>query len=264
MFFIASKVLGFFLIPSNVLFMLLLVGVALLLARRHRTGKAVIVIATALLGVAAFSPLGLKLTGILESRFSSWDFSRGAPAGFIVLGGAVNPAISAQRRTVSLDGSAERLTIVAELARKYPDARFIYSGGNGGLLGGPAEADYVLPLFESFGIPAGRVTLERQSRTTYENATCSKEIAAPKPGERWVIVTSAAHMPRAVGAFRAAGFDVEAFPVDWQTGTQGAGYVLFGSMSAGLGFTDYAVREFVGLLAYRLSGRSSELFPAPR
>ena len=85
----------------------------------------------------------------------------------------------------------------------------------------------------------------------------------PKSGERWLLVTSAHHMPRSVGIFRGAGFAVEAFPVDYRT--RGAIDLLrpFSTLGDGLRRTDTAMREWVGLAIYRLTGRSDSLFPAP-
>ena len=88
-------------------------------------------------------------------------------------------------------------------------------------------------------------------------------VAAPKSGERWLLVTSGYHMPRSIGAFRKAGFDVEAYPVDYRTGGPGDLLVPFGDVSGGLSRTDTAAREWIGLLMYRLSGQSSALFPGP-
>lgn len=262
MFFAASKLLAFLTSPSNLLIVLIVIGTLLLFTRWIRLARRLLVLATVVILTIGLTPVGSVLLRVLEDRFPAWDPSRGAPTGFIILGGAVDPELSAARHATALGGSAERLTAVAELARRYPAAKFIYSSGSGALFGGLAEADYVLPLFESFAIPTSRITLERDSRNTFENATFSKALAAPKPGERWVIVTSAAHMPRAIGAFRAAGFDVEAYPVDWLTG--GDSTAILPSFLSGLAATDAAAHEFIGLVAYRLSGRSAEFFPAPR
>jgi uncharacterized SAM-binding protein YcdF (DUF218 family) len=125
------------------------------------------------------------------------------------------------------------------------------------------EAPYAARQLEDLGVAAERITAEEQSRNTIENAVFSRLIARPKPGERWLLVTSAYHMPRAMAAFRAAGFAVEAYPVDW--GTRGPADAMrpFALLSDGLHRTDIAVHEWVGLLAYRLSGRTAELFPSP-
>ena len=116
---------------------------------------------------------------------------------------------------------------------------------------------------EALGVAHDRITAEEQSRNTIENAVFSRLIADPKPGERWLLVTSAYHMPRAIAVFRAAGFLVEAYPVDWRTRGPVDAMRLFGSLSEGLGRTDAAIHEWIGLLAYRLAGKTTELFPAP-
>lgn len=263
MFFAVSKIVAFLLIPSNILIALVIVGALLLYTRFFRTSRWLIVLGSVLIVFIGLSPVGPILLGVLENRFPAWDETRGAPTGFIILGGALDPDMSAVRGTPVLDGSAERLTIVAELARRFPTAKVIFSGGSGSLLGGEAEADYVVPLLESFGVAKDRVAIERRSRNTAENAEFSKALAAPKSGERWVVVTSGTHMPRAIGAFRAAGFDVEAYPVDWRTSGAPAAFNINSAFVAGLNNFDAATREFIGLLAYRLTGRSSELLPAP-
>jgi len=120
-----------------------------------------------------------------------------------------------------------------------------------------------LKLLERLGVAPGRVVTEDRSRNTWENAVFSRRIAMPKLGERWLLVTSAYHMPRAVGVFQKAGFVVEAYPVDWRT--RGTRDLLRPSATVGDGLrrTDTAVREWSGLLIYWLSGKSSELFPGP-
>ncbi len=262
MFFVASKVLAFLVVPSNILIGLVIAGALLLYTRYALWGRRLIAAGLALIVIVGVSPVGLALLRVLEDRFQPWSDAGGAPAGFVVLGGALDPVITAARGTPALDGSAERLTIVAALARRYPQARFIYTGGNAGLAGGPAEADYVPALLASFGIARDRVVIEREARNTAENAAFSKALAAPKPGERWALVTSGVHMPRAIATFRAAGFDVEPFPVDWRTAGPQQALGLSPVLTAGLGAFDAAAREFIGLAVYRLTGRSAELLPS--
>ena len=135
-----------------------------------------------------------------------------------MLGGAIAPRLSRRHGEPIIGEDAERIIAIAKLARDYPNARIVYTGGNGTLFGRDgAEADYLQPLLESFGIARARVTLEARSRNTAENAAFSKALLQPKPGERWLLVTSAHHMPRSIGAFRKPGFPVEAYPVDWRT-----------------------------------------------
>jgi len=264
MFFILSKIAGFFAQPSDIAATLAALGVVLLFTRFRRTGRALAALGVLLLLIAGLSPLGNALMLPLEERFPPWDASRGAPAGIIVLCGAIGPEISAERGMTDLNESAERLTATAALAQKYPAARIVYSGGNARLvLTGGIEADYAIDLLESLGVARARVLAERQSRNTIENAEFSRKLAGPKPGERWLLVTSAYHMPRAIGAFRRAGFPVEAYPVDWRTRGPIDLWLPFETVTAGLRRTDTATREWIGLVAYWLTGRSSELFPAP-
>jgi uncharacterized SAM-binding protein YcdF (DUF218 family) len=264
MFFLLSKILGFFALPSNLAATVAAVGVVLLFTRFQRAGRLLATSGVVLLLIAGLSPLGNALIYPLEERFPPWDASRGAPVGIVVLGGAIGPDISAARGTPDLNESAERLTAVADLARKYPSAHIVYSGGNARLmLNGRIEADFAVTLFESFGIPRARIIIERKSRNTIENAIFTKELVDPRPGERWLLVTSAYHMPRAIGVFRQAGFPVEAYPVDWRTRGAIDLALPFDSVTAGLRRTDTAMREWVGLVVYRLTGQSTALFPAP-
>ena len=264
MFFVLAKILGFFALPSNLLISLGVVGVILMATRYARAGRRLAVASIVLIAIAGWSPLGNALILPLEARFPPWDASRGAPAGIISLGGAIDTVVSPARGEVALNEAGERLTAMAELARRYPQAHVVFSGGSGRLIHADAtEAEFAVRVFESFGIEKSRVILESKSRDTEENARFTKELVQPKPDARWLIVTSAHHMPRAVGAFRAAGFPVEAFPVDYRT--RGAIDVLrpFASLGDGLRRTDTAVREWVGLLMYWLTGRTAELLPAP-
>jgi uncharacterized SAM-binding protein YcdF (DUF218 family) len=264
MVFAASKVLGFFALPSNDVLLLGLAGLVLMPTRFARVGRGLVSASIVLLLAFGLFPLGKLLIDPLENRFPPWDAGRGGPDGIVVLGGAIDPEVVAVHGASGLNEAAERITVIAELAHKYPSARILYSGGNGSLTPrGGSEAPIARALFETFDIPASRLILEDQSRNTAENATFSLRLAMPISGERWLLVTSAYHMPRAIGAFHTAGFLVEAYPVDYRTAGTADLWIPFDSMAAGLRRTDTATREWVGLLAYWLMGRSSELFPAP-
>jgi uncharacterized SAM-binding protein YcdF (DUF218 family) len=263
-FFIASKILGFFALPSNLLISIGLVGLILLCTRLTRLASWLVVTSLVLIAVAGLSPLGNALILPLEQRFPPWDASRGPPDGIVVLGGAIAPDVSAARGDVALTGAAERITATVELAHRYPNARIIFSGGSGDLMAHEAlEAPIAVREFEALGIAHDRITAEEQSRNTIENAVFSRLIAQPKPGEHWLLVTSAYHMPRAIAAFRAAGFPIEAYPVDWRTRGPIDAVQPFGSLAIGLRKTDIATHEWIGLVVYRLTGKTAELFPAP-
>jgi uncharacterized SAM-binding protein YcdF (DUF218 family) len=264
MFFILSKVLGFFALPSNLLITIGLGGIALLLTRSRRLASWLVVTSLVLLVLFGLSPLGNALMLPLEERFPPWDASHGAPDGVIVLGGVIAEDVSAARGAVALNESAERVTVAAELARRYPKLRIIFSGGTNALLFDKgAEAGFAVRQLEDLGVARERIVAEEQSRNTVENAVFSRLIANPQPGQRWLLLTSAFHMPRAIAVFRAAGFPVEAYPVDWRTTGPMDLVRPYPSVSEGLRRTDVAVREWIGLLLYRLTGKTAELFPGP-
>src|ERR1700761_521630 len=140
MFFTLSKTLGFFAWPSNLLISIGVVGLVLLCTRWRRLGSWLVVTSLVLVVLAGYSPLGNVLILPLEQRFPPWDPSHGAPDGIVVLGGAIEPHISAARGAVALNDAAERITVTAELARRYPEARIIFSGGSGALFDTLSEA----------------------------------------------------------------------------------------------------------------------------
>ena len=263
MFFVLSKTIGLFAVPSNDLIFIGLIGLVLLCTRFRRLASWLIVTSIVLIAFVGFSPLGRLLILPLEQRFPAWNPSRGPPDGIIVLGGAISPDISLARGVVALGAGAERITYATELARRYPEARIIFSGGTGSLFGGAVEAPYAVKEFEALGIAHDSITAEEQSRNTIENAVFSRLLAQPKPGEHWLLVTSGYHMPRAMAAFRAAGFAVEACPVDWRTRGPIDATELFPSLTAGLGMTDVALHEWIGLIAYRLAVKTDQLLPSP-
>ena len=264
MFFILSKVLGFFALPSNLLITIGLVGIVLLLTRSRRLASWLVVTSLVLLALFGLSPLGNALMLPLEERFPPWDASHGAPDGVIVLGGIIAEDVSAARGATALNEAAERVTVAVELARRYPNLRIIFSGGTNALIfGEEAEAAFAVRQLEALGVPHERIIAEEQSRNTVENAVFSRLIANPQPGQRWLLLTSAFHMPRAIAVFRAAGFPVEAYPVDWRTTGPIDRVRPFPSVSEGLRRTDVAVHEWIGLLLYRLTGKTAELFPGP-
>ena len=264
MFFVLSKTIGFALLPTNFLIGLGFIGAVLLLTRWAWLGRKLVMVATVLLVICGLSPLGYMLLYPLESRFPSWDPARGAPDGIIVLGGSVDTDLSAAHRTPVVAYAADRMLAPADLARRYPNARIVFTGGTSNLVATEArEADYSAPILENLGIPKERIILERDSRNTWENAIFTKQMVAPKPGERWLLVTSAFHMPRSMGIFRKAGFDVEAYPVDWRMGGRDELFAFTRNGREGLEKTEVAMREWIGLVAYRVMGRTGELLPGP-
>jgi uncharacterized SAM-binding protein YcdF (DUF218 family) len=221
-------------------------------------------IAVLLLVICGLSPLGSLLLYPLEQRFPPWDARLGAPDGIIVLGGSIEPDLSVAHGEPVVRSSPDRIITAAALALRYPNARILFTGGSGKLISNDArEGDFAGAIFESLGIAKSRLIMERGSRNTVENAEFSKAMVSPKAGERWLLVTSAFHMPRSVGLFRKAGFAIEPYPVDWRVGGRGDLWTFNTMVAEGFGRIDTAVREWIGLVAYRATGKIDELLPGP-
>ena len=261
--FAASKILWLLVQPSNLLLLLLVIGLAVWWRRGARWGRCLTIAAALAFAAFGLLPVGDALLYPLEARFPA---PRTLPAridGIIVLGSAVRSQLSQAWSQPVLNDRAERMTAALALARRYPEARVVFTGGIGRLSrSGPTEAEIARRFFLEQGLAPGRLVLEDRSRNTFENAVLSRRLIDPAPGEVWLLVTSAYHMPRAVGIFRRAGWPVIAYPVDYQTTKnpfQGWQLDVAGNL-AGL---DLAARAWTGLVAYRLMGRTDALWPAP-
>lgn len=259
--FLVSKVFWLFARPNTFALLLAVVGAVALIAHR-RWGRVPLVLGLGWFLAVLLTPLPAWITLPLENRFPRPpEFEH--VDGVVVLGGAVEQLLTERRGIPALNGAAERMTEAVALARRHPEARILFTGGQGTVISGQlTEADTARQLWASMGLEGERVIFEGESRNTWENAVFSHRVAQPKPGERWLLVTSASHMVRAMGCFRRAGWEVTAWPVNYSTAPGGAGW-FDPPFSFRLGQAEWAVREFVGLVAYRLLGRTSALFPAP-
>jgi uncharacterized SAM-binding protein YcdF (DUF218 family) len=264
-FFVLAKVLWFLLQPSTLMLGALIAGTALAFTSRKRLAKALLWGAIAALLICGLTPLGDVLIRPLEQRFPRADLDRGGPiTGIVVLGGAEDNRAMDQAQAAALNEAAERYTEAVVLARRLPGARVVFSGGSGSLLRAEEpEAMAAGRLFVALGVPEDRITLESQSRDTCENAHLTARLLDPQPDQRWLLVTSAAHMPRAMACFRNAGFAVEAWPVDYRAPRRLDLTRWHGSIPEGLRRVDAVVREYAGLLVYYVAGRTDTLFPAP-
>jgi uncharacterized SAM-binding protein YcdF (DUF218 family) len=261
--FVLSKIIETVPSPSNVIALMGVLGLVALIFGRRRVGIALLVLSTVLLAAVGWSPLGPLLLETLEDRFPQPILPPDI-AGIVILGGAVDTLVTENRGSISLNDNSERFTALVSLARRYPSARIILSGGADNLLiAHPVtQSEVGRRLLIDLGVPAERIEMEEMSRTTYESAAESLALAKPKPGEIWLLVTSAYNMPRAVAAFRAVGFEVVPFPVDYRTRPADLTRPV-ASIAAGLEMTDIAAHEWLGLIGYHLTGRTKSLLPSP-
>jgi uncharacterized SAM-binding protein YcdF (DUF218 family) len=264
MFFTLSKVFWAAAEPANLATLAALLGLALLPTRFSRAGRSFLAIGVLALAAGLFTPTGALLLQPLEGRFPKPPATLPEPAGIIVLGGGLNTDLLAARGSANLGADGARLIAGAELAHRYPAARLIFTGGSGRLRHGvETEAEGAKAIWLSLGVPAGQMIFEGRSRNTWENAVFTRDLLGPKTGERWLLVTSAWHMPRSIGVFRRIGFDVIAFPVDYRTFGDRRDLRQIVRGPEGLVMLGDAVHEWIGLLAYRLSGKTDALLPEP-
>lgn len=263
MFFVLSKVFWAVAQPINLIGILVLVGVVAAFFRLRRTGLLFSISGLLVLALGAWTTTGALMLHPLEDYFSRPDPAPENVAGVIVLGGGFEGAINLARGGYELNAGGDRFVETAVLARRYPEARIVVTGGTGTLLlDGEGDGDTAPRLLTALGVEPERLVLENRSRNTHENAVFTREMVEPQPGETWLLVTSAFHMPRSVGLFRKAGFDVTPWPTDYRT----AGNETFGlaqdNVSDSLQNLSVAIREWIGLIAYRVTGRIDSMFPA--
>lgn len=261
--FILSKIFWFLAQPGNLFFIVFILAIGLLWTRWRRFGRRLLVALLAFGIVVAVLPLGQWLILPLENRFPQLKPLPKRVDGIVVLGGAVNQFVSRARGQPAVGGSAERLVAFAELARKYPAANLVFSGGSGNLFRQDIkEAEAARAFLKQLGLDTARVRFEARARNTYESAVNAYALVRPKPGAVWLLITSARHMPRAYGLYRAAGWRIVPYPVDYATD----GYFrlrLRFNFAGGLGGLGAGLKEWIGLTYSYVSGRTARWFPGP-
>lgn len=263
MFFALSKYLWVFADPANLLLIGMVLGALLLMTGWRKTGRRLLVLLALFALFISTVPVAGWAQWVLENRFPSPVEMPSKVDGIIVAGGVLDPRRSRDRGQPALGGAVERLTTMVSLAHQYPQAKIIFSGG----AGDPSspelkEAHYIAPFIRDMGLNPDRVIFEDEARNTTENAQITLKLAQPKPGETWLLVTSAFHMPRAMGTFRQAGWDIQAYPVDFSTSPTFT-WKFFFNFSSGLIQVSHMTHEIVGLVFYKLTGRSQAFFPKP-
>tara|TARA_E500000178_G_scaffold85431_1_gene84008 strand:- start:748 stop:1578 length:831 start_codon:yes stop_codon:yes gene_type:complete len=260
-FFFASKIVWALITPGSLLVTLGMAAWLSLIAGWQKMSRFFLSLTALLLLLVGTLPLGEWLIYPLENRFAANAALPMSPAGVIVLGGAVNPALSDTWGQTEIGDAAERLTAFMYLANLYPDSQLVFTGGSGSITEQAyKEADYTRFLFEQLDMGERAIIYESESRNTAENALHSKTLLNPQAGEEWILITSAFHMPRAVGVFCKVGWPVTPYPVDHYSEKDELLRVNY-RFSGNLRTLETAIREWVGLLAYRITGRTDRLLP---
>jgi len=262
-FFFLSKLAWWFIEPSNVVVFAIGTAIVLLFTGRVRAGRNILLAVAIFVGLLSLLPIPDIVVSTLEQRFPRPDPLPEKVDGIILLGGAQIPRMTREYGTPALNAAAGTVTTFMWLGRRYPDAKLVFTGGSGDPLEQDLTEAETLRLFlDQQGFDASRVLYEERSRNTYENAVLAKPLANPRPEETWILVTQAFHVPRSVGAFRKVGWEVTPYSESYRYGR----HVHFGPPSnvrEALALFNAGAREWIGLLAYWLTGRSESFFPAP-
>ena len=262
--FLISKMFLLFSSSGFWLLALLCCGIVLVWTNRLKIGRWVLTITICFLLIISVMPVGQLMVSTLEDIFPRNVHLQPPVSGIIVLGGFIDPIISETRGQPTLNNAAERVTAFLSLAKNFSKAKLVFTGGSGNLTRNwIKEADKVKELLRNIGFDTNRVIFERNARNTYENGVNLYRLLHPKPHERWVLITSAVHMPRAIGVFHKLNWHPIPYPVDFRTRGKGDWHWTF-NMKNGLQSFDLGLREWLGLVFYRILGRTNSYLPNQR
>ncbi|XAT61171.1 YdcF family protein [Rhodobacteraceae bacterium Araon29] len=260
-FFVVSKLVWFAFRPENFLLVVLLIGLFLIRGKHSLIGKLclrAVLVMSILIGTF---PVGELLLRPLEARFQS-NPNLDNIAGIIVLGGAEREEVSKFWGIPSINEAGDRFLAGIILAKRFPGAKILFTGGSGKIASElDGNADVAKAIFVSSGIDENRLLLEGRARNTAENAKYSLALLDGKNVGNWVLVTSAFHLPRSIGVFCKNGWtSLTPYPVDHRT----AGYKfrIGWDFADNLNELNFATKEWLGLLAYRITGRTNSIFPS--
>ncbi len=263
MFFELSKIFWFIANPSNLFFLLFAIASLSLWTQYSKLGRKILLVLVFSSSMISIFSVGDLMYFYLESRFPSINHLPPKINGVVIAGGIIDPILTHKRGDLALGSAVERLTKASEIILKYKEAKILFSGGSGMIFNQThKEGHYVSSLLKQLGVPLRRIIVENKARNTYENAKYTFEKIKPKKDEIWILITSAFHMPRAIGAFRKVGWDVIAYPVDFST-PPSFEWNLTLNIIAGLQKFSGASKEYLGLFFYWLTNKSSAFFPAP-
>lgn len=258
MFFVASKLIWALIRPETLILLLIAGGLFALWRGRRRLGFGLAGSGLFCFALIALLPLGELLIRPLEIRYPAKPPVSDV-RGIIVLGGGEQSSRSHYWQMPLVNGAGDRFLAAIALANRFPEAKLIFTGGRGGLRQkGPGGDAVTQQIFLSAGLAPDRLMLEGKSRNTAENARFARDMLGGDTGGSWLLVTSAAHMPRAMQSFCAAGWTgLTAWPTDYRSlPLRPVWRRLDWRLPDNLITLDSAVHEWLGLLAYRLTGRA--------
>ena len=260
-FFYLSKIIWAFISPDSLLLILILATLYLLFLKKYKTATKLLTFVSIILIIIALFPIGKWMLYPLETRFQTNPTLPEKIDGIIVLSGAEAARLSSVWNQVELGGAVERSLYFLSLAKKHPKAKLIFIGGSGSMLEqNLKEADVAKKLYQQQGFDTNRIVFERKSRNTFESAINGTELIQPVKNEKWLLITTAWHMPRSVSVFCKAGWSVIPFPVDHSVDKDNIFTIEFNLLD-NLRTLKTAIKEWVGLFAYYVTGKTTAIYP---
>jgi uncharacterized SAM-binding protein YcdF (DUF218 family) len=261
LFFYSSKIIWFVIEPSHLYLCLLSICILLLFTSYRKSARKILCVMLFFIWTVALFPVGSWLFYPLETRFQHNPKLPETVDGIIVLGGSISPSMSLYWQQIETNQYHERLTTFIQLAKIYPEAKLLFTGGSAAIKRNqPTEAEFARQYFIDSGVPGSRLIIEDKARNTAENIQYSKMLVTPKPDENWVVITTAFHMPRSIGLFCKQNWPVIPYPVDHATNPEKLFKLNFNLADHVSSLTD-ASHEWVGLLAYFLTGKIDQILP---
>ncbi len=245
---------GWWIINIDMVFVVLLVMGGVLFAFKKNTwGKRLILTGCSGFVFFAIVPVGLWTLEALENRFPKIERIPQDAKGVILLGGSFDRITTYGRGETAYNLAAGRFIRFVQLIPHHPHLRFVFTGN-------PFEVETAKKELQALNIAPSPLLFEGDSKDTKDNAFKTAAMLHPKPQDKWILMTSAYHMPRAVGLFRKAGFTVIPYPVDYHTPGKYEPWFFIG-LQLNLDGWHASAREWLGMVANFFMGRSDEVFP---
>jgi uncharacterized SAM-binding protein YcdF (DUF218 family) len=254
-----SKLLPLFIYPIGLSSLMMMASIVAIVKRRSKLAILLITLAATLLLVTSSGMFSNWIVRSLEQQYLPGEVPQAEA--IVLLGGATNSQL-APRPWVEISDEGDRVLYAAKLYREGKAPLIIPTGGRIEWKGpGTSEAEDMTILMETMGVPRSAIILEPKALNTYENAVNVKTILEERKIDRFLLVTSAAHMPRSMMIFRKLGLNAIATPTDYQKSNLESQLTRMESRllnlfpdADNLRDTNRAIKEYVGMVIYKLKG----------
>ena len=258
--FYLSKIIWVLLNPFNIFVLFTILTIILYLVSFRKLSITIFFINSLYLILISFLPIGNYLIYKIEKEFHSNFIISEKLDGILILGGATNPLMYKEFNEISLNSSAERLIESVTIIKKFKNSKIIFSGGSG-VINRPdlGHSQVARSFYKKIGIDESRIIFEDNSRNTYENILFSKKLANPKKNEKWLLITSASHMRRAMLIGSKINWEFIPYAVDFRT-MKKFRFLPSLNLLSNINSFQHGSHEWMGLISYYLMKRTDKIF----